>query len=108
MCTYLTETRPLAGSAKAAGGGWFSLSLASVYLDHPVHVPLEHALCIDLLDPAAGPSARVGVELDEASARALAEAILAALERGGRNAGRSRGVDPLVSPAPVPPSGRPG
>ncbi|HTW98352.1 MAG TPA: DUF6295 family protein [Acidimicrobiales bacterium] len=78
MCTYLTEHVALSGSAKGQLG-WFPVSTASVYFDHPFDAPFEHALCIDVLDPASGPAARVAVELDPAAARALAEAILATL-----------------------------
>ena len=78
MCTYLTETLPIAGSGKGAGG-WFSLTDASVYLDHPVHAPAEHTLNIDFRNPAAGAAARVAVELDPGAARQLAEAILQTL-----------------------------
>lgn len=81
MCTYITERVPLSGSAKGQRG-WFRVTTASVYLDHPVDAPFEHALCIDALDPASGPSARVALELDPASGRALAEAILAAIASG--------------------------
>jgi Family of unknown function (DUF6295) len=78
MCTYHTERVELAGSGKGPGG-WFPLRLASVYFDHPRHTAAEHTLNIDFLNPAQGPSARVAVELDEDSARALAGAIVAAL-----------------------------
>jgi len=79
MCTYQTERIEVAGSGKGAGG-WFSLSAASVYFDHPVHAPADHTVNIDFLDPAGGPSARVAVELDRASAAELAGAILRTLE----------------------------
>jgi len=79
MCTYHTERIQVAGSGTGASG-WFPLRQASVYFDHPQHTPAEHTLNIDFLNPAQGPSARVAVELDEPSARALAEAILAALD----------------------------
>jgi hypothetical protein len=82
MCSYLTEKFPVEGSGKGASG-WFGLSDAMVYLDHPVHAGAEHTLNIDFLNLAAGPSARVAVELHAASARALAEAILSTLEAGG-------------------------
>ena len=59
--------------------GWFPLRLACVYFDHPQHTPAEHTLNIDFLNPGQGPSARVAVELSEASALALADAIHAAL-----------------------------
>jgi hypothetical protein len=78
MCTYLTETLDVEGSGKGAAG-WFSLTRASVYLDHPQHAPAEHTLNIDFLNPVQGPSARVAVELTADSARALASAIEAAL-----------------------------
>jgi hypothetical protein len=78
MCTYLTEHLTVEGSGKGPDG-WFRLTDASVYLDHPVHAPAGHTLNIDFLNPARGASARVAVELDPSSARALAEAILATL-----------------------------
>ena len=67
------------GSGKGAQG-WFTLTDATVYLDHPQHAPAEHTLNIDFLNPASGPSARVAVELTAESARALARAIEATLE----------------------------
>ncbi len=39
-----------------------------------------HALMVDVINPALGPSSRVGLELDAASARSLANAILASLD----------------------------
>jgi len=78
MCTYQTDRVALAGSGKGASG-WFPLSAATVYFDHPVHAQAEHTLNVDFINPEQGPSARVAVELDPASARSLAEAILAAL-----------------------------
>lgn len=78
MCTYTTEKIDIAGSGKGPDG-WFRLTDASVYFDHPVHAPEEHTLNIDFLNPERGPSARVAVELTATSARALAEAIHAAL-----------------------------
>jgi hypothetical protein len=78
MCTYNTEKLEITGSGKGATG-WFALSDATVYFDHPVHAMAEHTLNIDFLNPAKGPSARVAVELTAESARALAAAIEAAL-----------------------------
>jgi hypothetical protein len=78
MCTYLTEKAEITGSGKGADG-WFSVTEASVYFDHPVHAPAEHTLNIDFLNPGRGPSARVAVELTAESARALAKAIEATL-----------------------------
>jgi len=78
MCTYLTEKIQITGSGKGAAG-WFQLSGASVYFDHPVHAMAEHTLNIDFLNPGDGPAARVAVELTAESARALAKAIEATL-----------------------------
>ncbi len=79
MCTYLTETIKITGSGKGAEG-WFAVSDASVYFDHPVHAMAEHTLNIDFRNPAGGPSARVAVELSAESARELARAILLTLD----------------------------
>lgn len=78
MCTYITEKIKITGSGKGASG-WFGVSDASVYFDHPVHAAAEHTLNIDFLAPGRGPSARVAVELTVESARALAQAIEATL-----------------------------
>ena len=79
MCTYRTTTLEVEGSGKGAIG-WFPLTDSSVYFDHPVHAPADHTLNIDLRNPSRGASARVAVELDPASARALAVAILEMLD----------------------------
>jgi hypothetical protein len=79
MCTYLTEKASVSGSGKGPSG-WFKVTDASVYFDHPVHAQAAHTLNIDFLDPAAGPSARVAVELTAESARALVKAIQSVLD----------------------------
>lgn len=78
MCTYQSEIAHLDGSAKGPDG-WFPLTQATVYVDHPFHTQQEHTLNIDFTNPAQGPAARVAVELTEESARALIAAIQAAL-----------------------------
>ena len=78
MCTYQTVAADIAGSGKGSGG-WFSLSRASVYFDHPVHAMAAHTLNIDFINPQLGPSARVAVELHADSALALVAAIIEAL-----------------------------
>jgi hypothetical protein len=50
---------------------------ANVYFDHPYH-----ALAIDFTCEADGGTERVAVELSASSARALVDAILAALVSG--------------------------
>lgn len=78
VCTYQTERLAVTGSGKGAQG-WFRLSDATVYFDHPQHAPADHTLNVDFLNVAEGPAARVAVELTGESARALAEAILRTL-----------------------------
>jgi hypothetical protein len=79
VCTYITETLSIEGSAKGQAG-WFGVTDASVYFDHPVHAQAGHTLNIDFLRPADGPSARVAVELTKESARALVKAIESILD----------------------------
>jgi hypothetical protein len=76
MCTYVTSTVAVSGSGYR-GDDWFPAERAVVYFDHPQDAPLDHALCVDVW--GAG-SDRVAIELDAASARRLAESILAVLE----------------------------
>jgi Family of unknown function (DUF6295) len=75
MCTHVTTSVEVAGSGYG-GQDWFGADRAVVYFDHPQDAPLDHALCIDVW----GGRERVAVELDAASARRLAEAILATLD----------------------------
>src|SRR5260370_16252781 len=101
MCTSLTEKVAISGSGKGQSG-WFRLTDASVYFDHPVHAQAEHTLNIDFLDPGAGPSARVAVQLTPESARALGKAIQAPLDPpppGLAAYGRSR-PSPSAPPRP--------
>jgi hypothetical protein len=79
MCTYQTTSLGVSGSGKGAEG-WFALTDATVYFDHPVHAAADHTLNIDLRNPERGPAYRVALELDPGSARELAEAILESLD----------------------------
>jgi len=80
MCTYNTVRTTVDGSAKGPGSSWFPITDAIVYFDHPVHAMAAHTLNIDFAAPAAGPAARVAVELTASSARELVAAIQAALD----------------------------
>ncbi|MDA8034956.1 MAG: DUF6295 family protein [Actinomycetota bacterium] len=79
MCTYETSHVAVEGAGKGADG-WFPVTEATVYFDHPVAAMAEHTLNLDFLNRARGASARVAVELDATSAYALAQAILERLE----------------------------
>lgn len=80
MCANIVEKTAVSGSGKGLTG-WFTLTEAAVSYDHPFHVDLEHALNIDFVNEAAGPGARVSVELTLEAARALSNALASALDR---------------------------
>ena len=79
MCTYITETLSVTGSAKGPTG-WFRATDATVYYDHPTHALADHTVNIDVRRPADGTAARVAIELTAESARELAQTILRVLE----------------------------
>lgn len=81
MCTYITETAAITGTAKGPAG-WISVDTANVYFDHPQAAPFDHTLNIDFVNRSEGAPVRVAVELSAGSARLLVEKILAALEAG--------------------------
>jgi hypothetical protein len=81
MCTYITETAKISGSAKGPKG-WMRIDTANVYYDHPFHSPDDHTLNIDFVCTADGGTDRVAVELTAESARALIARIEAALASG--------------------------
>ena len=83
MCSYVTVKTEVQGSGKGANG-WFELSHATAYLDHPYFTPLEHTLNIDFIREDAGAQARVAVELSPESARALVRCIETALASAER------------------------
>lgn len=68
----------MAGSGKGATG-WFPLTKATIYYDHPVHADAGHTLNIDFAAPERGPSARVAVELTAESAVRLLSSVAKAL-----------------------------
>jgi hypothetical protein len=85
MCSYVIEKAAISGSGKGPDG-WFQLSHATVYIDHPYFTALEHTLNIDFINQSAGPSARVAVELSPESARELVARIQSVLETAGDSA----------------------
>lgn len=79
MCTWVTETASIVGSAKGPPE-WMRLETANVYFDHPAHAMLDHALCIDFLGGSAD-GVRFAIELSAESARDLIAKITEALDR---------------------------
>ena len=77
MCSNVVHRATVAGSAKGAAG-WFSLAQANITYSCPSHAQLEHSVNVDFVDAPGVTDRRVAVELTIASARQLAEALLAA------------------------------
>jgi hypothetical protein len=79
MCTNICHSAQIVGSGKA-GAGWFPVVKANVGFDHPVHAPFDHALLLDFVNPDLGVGARVAVEMNVASGKALMEQLRVAIE----------------------------
>ena len=67
------------GSGKGAAG-WFPISRANVGYDHATHSQLDHALLLDFVNPNLGAAARIAVEMDIASGKALIAQLQAAID----------------------------
>jgi hypothetical protein len=79
VCTMIALKIPVTGGGKGAQG-WFPVSEAIVGYDHTTFMKNEHALLLDFVNPDLEPSARVAVELDIASGKALIAQLQAAIE----------------------------
>ena len=78
----------IASSTRVTGGGkgaqgWFPVTQAIVGYDHATY--LQHALLLDFVNPELDPGARVGVELNIASGKALIAQLQAAIEAAERS-----------------------
>jgi len=78
MCTMISLQTAVTGSGKGASG-WFPISQANVGYDHATHSQSEHALLLDFVNPDLGTAARVAVEMDIASGKALIAKLQAAI-----------------------------
>ena len=79
MCTMIALKIPVTGGGKGAQG-WFHVREAIVGYDHTTFMQNEHALLLDFVNPDLDPSARVAVELDIASGKALLAQLQAAID----------------------------
>ena len=84
MCTMIATQTPISGSGKGTAG-WFNLTQVNVGYDHATHGQFDHALLLDFVNPTLGVGARVAVELNIASGRALIAQIQAAIEEAERS-----------------------
>ena len=83
MCTMIALKIPVTGGGKGPQG-WFPVREAIVGYDHTTYMKNEHAL-LDFVNPDLEPSARVAVELDIASGKALIAQIQAAIDAAERS-----------------------
>jgi hypothetical protein len=83
MCTMISMQTPVSGSGKGTSG-WFPISQANVGYDHATHSQLDHALLLDFVNPQMGIGARVAVEMDIASGKALIAQLQAAIAEAER------------------------
>jgi hypothetical protein len=80
MCTMIASSTPVRGMAKGPEG-WFPVNRATVGYDHTTHSSDEHAVLIDFTNYDLGLDARVALELDLDSGRALLAQLQATIER---------------------------
>ncbi len=79
MCTMIAMSAAVTGMGKGADG-WFRVNQATVGYDHATHSGTEHALLLDFTNYELGVDARVALELDLASGRALMAQLQSAIE----------------------------
>jgi len=84
MCTMISMQTQVYGSGKGSNG-WFEISQANVGYDHATHSQLDHALLLDFVNPNLGVGARVAVEMDIASGKALIAQLQAAIAEAERS-----------------------
>jgi hypothetical protein len=80
MCTMIAVTGPVSGMAKGATG-WFPVTRATVGYDHTTQSKDEHALLLDFTNYDIGLDARVALEIDLESGRALLAQLQEAITR---------------------------
>jgi hypothetical protein len=84
MCTMIANTCSITAAGKGAGG-WFAVNQSTVAFDHATHSPSEHAVLLDFVNYDIGPSARVALEMDLASGRALLHQLRVTIEAAERS-----------------------
>jgi hypothetical protein len=80
MCTMIAGTTPVRGMGRGPNG-WFPIDRATVGYDHTTHSADEHALLIDFTNYDLGLDARVALEIDLDSGRALLAELQSAIEQ---------------------------
>jgi hypothetical protein len=78
MCTMISMQTAVTGAGKGSTG-WFPISQANVGFDHATHAQFDHCLLLDFVNPDMGAGARVALEMDIASGKALIAHLQAAI-----------------------------
>jgi hypothetical protein len=78
MCSGIANTVAITGAGKGSRG-WFPVNQATVAFDHATQAGADHALLLDFANYDLGTDARVALEMDLASGRALLEQLRAAI-----------------------------
>jgi hypothetical protein len=79
MCTNITMSAPLIGVGRGEQG-WFPITQANVGFDHATHSQAEHAILLDFVNPDMGVGARIALEMNIASGKALIEQLQSVIE----------------------------
>jgi hypothetical protein len=79
MCTMICEKTLITGVGRGAEG-WFPITQANIGYDHATHSQAEHALLLDFVNPDLGVGARIALELNIASGKALLATLRQAIE----------------------------
>jgi len=79
MCTMIAASTTVAGAGKGSEG-WFPVTQATVGYDHATHSGTAHALLLDFTNYDLGLDARIALELDLPSGRALLAQLQSAIE----------------------------
>lgn len=79
MCTHIASTAAITGSGKG-GAGWFPVKQVSVGYDHATQGVDEHAMLLDFVNYDIGLGARLALELDLDSAKALVATLQSVID----------------------------
>jgi hypothetical protein len=80
MCTQITLRTPVTSGGGKGPSGWFPVTQINIGYDHTAYLRQEHALLLDFVNPGLDPGARLAVELDIPSGKALLAQLQAAIQ----------------------------
>lgn len=81
MCTMISKTIPVKGSAKESEG-WFDINTINISYDHPFEADLGYAINLDIPNQSSERFSRIILELSPQSASALIEGLQQVLASG--------------------------